>query len=256
MDSERDPAQALTDLASEERAELIVVGDEDFGFVLRVLLGSTAEKVPRQHRATCWWCADRRADAAQTPCRSRGAPGSIRSMARSMLTAQVGRLPSRLVGRVMTRFRAWRYEPRIDSALAGGTDPWRSGELFLRAVHLAARDERRRLADAIEQLVTRAKDGRQGRPYRRLRRRQPASPYPTLRRREILAHRNGLMALAARIGAPAPVPVSVVARLMLLLCAGSSPIFVGGRPVEEMTTTVHECLQALEQGFSEESLAP
>jgi hypothetical protein len=156
----------------------------------------------------------------------------------------------------MTRLRAWRYEPRIDAALARGTDPFRSGELFVRAVHLGALDERRRLADAMEQLVTRAELGRQGRPYRALRRRQPVSPYPTLRRRGILAHRNGLMALAARIGEPPPVPVSVVARLMLLLCAGSSPIFVGGRPVEELTTTVHECLEALEQGFSEESLAP
>jgi hypothetical protein len=135
-------------------------------------------------------------------------------------------------------------------------DPWRSGELFVRAIQLNALEERRKLAEGLEELVTRAELGRQGRPYRRLRRGHPASPYPTLRRRELLEQRDTLLALAARIRRPAPVPVSVVARLMLLLCEGSSPIFVGGRPVEELVATVDACVDALEQGFSEGSLAP
>jgi hypothetical protein len=177
-------------------------------------------------------------------------------MARSITAARVGRLPSRPLGRARARLRAWRHEPQIDAALAGGMDPWRSGELFVRAVQLNALEERRKLAAGLEELVTRAAFGRQGRPYRRLRRRQPASPYPTLRRRELLEQRDTLLVLAARIRRPAPVPVRVVARLMLLLCERSSPIFVGGRPVEELATTANACLDAFEEGFSEESLAP
>jgi hypothetical protein len=176
-------------------------------------------------------------------------------MARSILTtAQVGSLPSRPLGRARTRLRAWRHEPQVDAALAEGMDPWRSGELFVRAVQLNALEERRKLAVGLEELVTRAELARQGCPYRRLRRRQPASPYPTLRRRELLEQRDTLLALAARIRRPAPVPVGVVARLMLLLCEGSSPIFVGGRPAEELATTANACFDDLEQGFSEGAL--
>jgi len=177
-------------------------------------------------------------------------------MARSTLTpARIGRLRAGRCARIVTRLRAWRYAPQVDAALADGMDTWRSGELFVRAVHLTALKERRRLAEALEELVTRAEFGRQGRPYRRLRRRQPAAPYPTLRRREILEQRRALLALAARVGGPAPVPVSVVARLMLLLCEGSSPIFVGGRSAEQLATTVNDCVEALDLGFSKESRA-
>jgi hypothetical protein len=177
-------------------------------------------------------------------------------MARSILTtARVGRLPRQMVGHAVTRLRVGRHEPQIDAALADGDDPWRSAELFVRAVHLSALEERRKLAHALEDLVTRAEAGRQGRPYRRLRRRGPASPYPSLRRREVLDQRETLLALAARVGGPAPVPVSVVARLMLLLCEGSSPIFVGGRSGEEVGVTAYECLNTLE-AFSEEPRGP
>jgi nucleotide-binding universal stress UspA family protein len=45
---ERTVISSAREPESEDRAELIVVGDEDFGFVLRVLLGSIAEKALRQ----------------------------------------------------------------------------------------------------------------------------------------------------------------------------------------------------------------
>jgi hypothetical protein len=161
-----------------------------------------------------------------------------------------------MTDRALTRLRAWRDQPQIDAALAAGTDPWRSAELLARAVELTALEDRRKLAAALDELVTRAHAGRQGRPYRRLRRRRPAAPFPTLRRREVLEQRDGLLALASRIGAPAPVPVSVVARLMLLLCDGSSPVFVAGGPADGLATTVSDCLDALDRGSSEGSLAP
>jgi nucleotide-binding universal stress UspA family protein len=42
-----DPAEALIDVATEHRADMIVVGHTGSGYVTRALLGSTAEKVLR-----------------------------------------------------------------------------------------------------------------------------------------------------------------------------------------------------------------
>jgi hypothetical protein len=57
----------------------------------------------------------------------------------------------------------------------------------------------------MENAVTAAETGR------------PVSAYLRLRRREVLQERDLLLALAGVVHAPAPVPVAVLARLMLLL---------------------------------------
>ncbi len=190
------------------------------------------------------------------PIEPAAVPGHHDVMDRSMPTrARVGRLPKGAPARTLTRLGMWRRQPELDAALARGSDPWTSAELFLRAIELGSVEERRRIAVALQELVARAESGRPGRPYRRLRRRAPATPYPSLRRREVLELRPSLLALARHIGGPAPVPVAVLARLMLLLCEGSSPVFTSGRPPHELITTVEECLEAVQRGFSEESLA-
>jgi hypothetical protein len=157
----------------------------------------------------------------------------------------VGRLPNRRARRALIRFRVWLHQPRLDAALADGADPWSSDELYVRAVQLTSREERRALASALQELVTRAQSGRPGRPYRRLRKRQPTSPYPGLRRRAILDRHEELLDLAERIGGPAPTPVSVVAQLMLLCCARTSPVFAAGRPVDELDEILTDALEAL-----------
>ena len=157
----------------------------------------------------------------------------------------VGRLPNRRARRALVRFRAWLHQPELDAALADGADPWSSDELYVRALQLTSRVERRDLMWALQELVVRAQAGRPGRPYRRLRKRQPVAPYPSLRRRAVLAHREELLELAERISGPAPTPVSVVARLMLLCCERTSPVFTSGRPVEELDEILTETLGAL-----------
>jgi hypothetical protein len=164
---------------------------------------------------------------------------------RTVTAAGVARLPRRLLGRAAVRARAWRRQERIDDALAAGTDPWSSPDTLVRAVQLCALTERRRLAAGLEDLVARAQAGRPAAPYRRLRGRKPAAPYPALRRREVLAQREALLALAVRVRAFAPVPAAVVARLMLLQCDGSSPVFAAGLPAEGLAVVVDECLSAL-----------
>jgi hypothetical protein len=166
---------------------------------------------------------------------------------RDRMTGGVGRLPSRGSRSAVARLRAWRDQPRLDAALARGTEPWASDELYARAVRLTSREERRSLARALDELVARAHAGRQGRPYRRLRGRRPSTPLPTLRRAAVLSHGDALTELAARVGGPVPVPAAVVARLMLLCCEGSSPVFAGGRPVDELDTILNECLEALDR---------
>ena len=186
-------------------------------------------------------------DAAQAPCRGMVVRSSIGTMSiSSRVPACAGELPVRRARRALIRLRAWLHQPRLDAALAAGADPWSNDELYVRAVGLIAPTERRDLARALEELVARAHAGRQGRPYRRLRKRQPSTSYPTLRRAAVLSHHAALMELSARLREPGAVPVSVIARLMLLCCARSSPIFTAGRPVEEIDEIMTECLDALD----------
>ena len=142
-------------------------------------------------------------------------------------------LPRGAVGRALTRARARLCAAHIDAALAEGADPWSRPELLERASRLVALGERRKVAGELEQLVTTAEIGWY----------LPSSV--RLRRRAVLGERRRLVALAARLHAPAPVPAAVVARLRLLLTDGSSPVFAGGRPVEGLTEELDGCWRAI-----------
>jgi hypothetical protein len=139
------------------------------------------------------------------------------------------------VGRTLTRMRAWLHQLDLDEALGAAADPWSDPQLLLRASRLTSLENRRRLAEALEGIVTAAETGRH------------VSSYLRLRRRSVFEERDLLLTLAAYLRAPGPVPVTVLARLMLLLTHGSSPLFVGGRPAAGVATTVHQCVADLER---------
>jgi hypothetical protein len=149
------------------------------------------------------------------------------------MTAGIGRFPRGGLGRRAARLRAWTRRSRLDAMLAEGCDPWGSAQLTWRAAQLSSLGRRRKLASGLEDVVADAERG------------GTASAGLRIRRREVLQQREPLMGLAARLRAPAPVPVAVVARLAELLCSGSSPIYVGGRPPELLAATATQCLDAL-----------
>ena len=137
-----------------------------------------------------------------------------------------------LAGAVL-RVRVRFARPRLDAALARGSDPWGSALLFARAAQVASTSHRQMVAAALEALVELAE------------RRRPASPYLKLRTTAVLRQREHLVAFAQRLRDPAPVDVAVVARLSLLAWDELSPTFVGGRPVETLGETLELCASAL-----------
>jgi hypothetical protein len=123
---------------------------------------------------------------------------------------------------------------QLDRALAQGVDPWSAAELMLRASWLGSLAERRRLAAGLRELVSLAEHQRR------------SSPYVSVRHNVVLEQRELLVALAERLGEPAPVAVAVVARIALLLSDPLSPVYQGGsHPRGVAEVTVH-CLQSLE----------
>jgi hypothetical protein len=135
----------------------------------------------------------------------------------------------RLLTRTLVRLRSG----RLDAALADGADPWGSPELLLRASELVSLQERRRIATALDSSAAIAGMGR------------AASAQVRLRYRVLRSYRDDLVSIAVRLRDPRPVEVGVVARMAVLLWDGSSPLFVGGRPVEELAETVEHCLDSL-----------
>ena len=150
--------------------------------------------------------------------------------------AGVAPLPGTVVGRKLARLRAWLHRSRLDAALASGVDPWSEPELVIRAAQLSALQTRRGLAEALEKLVTTAESPRP----------EPATRCIRLRRRAVLEQRECLLTLADHIQAPAPVAVTVLARVRLLLGDSSSPIYRGGAPAEDLATVVNDCLAGLD----------
>jgi hypothetical protein len=135
----------------------------------------------------------------------------------------------RRLSSVRTRLR----RRQLDAALALGQDPWSTAELVLRAAQLTSLPARRRLADALEELVAVAQ-----------RRRAPA-PYLRVRSGVVLERREALLVLAQCLREPAPVEVAVVARLALLAWDESSPVYVGGRHPAGVGETASRCLHRL-----------
>jgi hypothetical protein len=128
----------------------------------------------------------------------------------------------------------------LDTALAGGADPWSSRALMTRAARLCSLRWRRRIGAGLLGLVEEAE--------------RPSMVFSTrmaVRRREIIRHRDELIALGCRLGEPAPVRVAALAELSLLLSDGASPVYVGGRPPSNLAHTMSKVVWALEPAPSE-----
>jgi hypothetical protein len=147
----------------------------------------------------------------------------------------VARLPQNWMGwrRAGIRARMWRF--RLDTALAHGANPWSTPELLIRASRLSSLSERRTLAAGLLELVSIAEHQRRS-----------SSPYVAVRRDVVLEERESLLALAERLGQPAPVDVSVIAQIAVLLSDPSSPVFQGGKRPQGLAAVTARCLQSLD----------
>jgi hypothetical protein len=61
----------------------------------------------------------------------------------------------------------------------------------------------------------------------------------------VLAQRESLLALAERLGQPAPLEVAVVAQLAVLVSDPGSPAYVGGREPAGLAELTARCAHAL-----------
>lgn len=142
-------------------------------------------------------------------------------------------LPSSFVARWLVRMRAWRRRAELDLALARGSDPWSSPELFVRASRLASLSERRKIGAGLYALVAVARGQRR------------SSRFLRVRHRAVLEQRDALVALAQRLLGRAPVEVTVVAQLGRLLADSSSPVYVGGSDPAGLAEVTGRCLARL-----------
>jgi hypothetical protein len=142
----------------------------------------------------------------------------------------VAHLPRTIVAWQLVRARVRLRRGRLDAALAAGEDPWGSADLLVRAGQLLATGRRRMIANALDALITLAELGE-----------HPSTYHLQVRCREVLAQREVVRSLAERLRDPAPVDVTVVARLAWLVWNGDSPAFVGGVPADGLTRTTSAC---------------
>ena len=105
--------------------------------------------------------------------------------------------------------------------------------MLVRAEQLGSLAERRRTAAGLRALVRLAE-------YQR-----PASPHLVVRHAVVLAEREALLALAARLDHPQPVDIGVVAQLHLLLSDPLSPAYAGGGDPDRLAEVTTGCLDAL-----------
>ena len=148
------------------------------------------------------------------------------------MTAGLSPLP-RGLRRRLARLRAAVRHRRLDIALATGADPWSDGALLARAARLASWPERRRVAAGVVQLVAQATH------------RSPTLSLRNVRRDVVLAQRESLLALAERLCQPAPVELTVVAQLAVLVSDPGSPAYVGGREPAGLAELTARCAYAL-----------
>jgi len=112
------------------------------------------------------------------------------------------------------RARVWLRRGALDRKLASGAEGTASRELALRAAQLAGPHARRRLAAGLERVLDDAE-----RPTRGL---TAAVP---LQRREILAARAEILALAREVVEAEPVGVHGLALVAGMLSDGDSPLY-------------------------------
>jgi hypothetical protein len=146
----------------------------------------------------------------------------------------VSRVPRSWAGRRRAGIHMRLRRFQLDRALAQGVNPWSDAELMLRASRLGSLAERRKLAAGLMELVSIAEHQRR------------SSPYVSVRQEVVLEQREPLLALADRLGQPAPVAIPVVARLALLLSDPLSPVYQGGSHPRGLAEVTVSCLQSLE----------
>jgi hypothetical protein len=130
---------------------------------------------------------------------------------------------------LLTAVRARWFHGGLDADLASGRDPWSSAALTTRAGILVSHEQRRQIAVSLLGLVRLAELG------------HGEAGFLRIRLAAVLEEREALLALGARLHAAPPVPVTVVARLAVLVGDDSSPIYDGGRPVEELAVALRAC---------------
>lgn len=133
----------------------------------------------------------------------------------------------------LQRGRVWLHRRDLDRELARGGDPHTNPALARRAEQLTSTRCRRSLAAGIERTLAAAEH-----PSRAL-----TSAVP-LQRREILAARAGLLALAAELGGTDEVQPRGVALVQRLLTDGDSPLY-RLRRVGELERAVRHAKAAL-----------
>jgi hypothetical protein len=146
---------------------------------------------------------------------------------------RVSAMPRSWAGRRRAGMYVRRRRFQLDRALAQGADPWSAAELMIRASRLSSLSERRKLAAGLMELVSLAKHQR--RP----------SPYVSVRHKLVLEQREQLVALAERLGQPAPIDVPVVAQIALLLSDPLSPAYQGGTHPQRLAELTVGCLERL-----------
>lgn len=112
------------------------------------------------------------------------------------------------------RLRVWWRRSALTKQLAAGADPDASPELTLVARTLIGAPRRRRLASALDRVVLAASQGP-----------RPWGPRVPVNRRAIIAARDELVALAARLRDGGPVPVHGVALAAVLVTDAASPLY-------------------------------
>jgi len=147
----------------------------------------------------------------------------------------ISTLPRGVVGRRMTRLRACLRHAQLDVALAQGADPWSAGPLMARAAQLCSLSHRQQVNAGLVSIVELAEH------------RRPGSPYLVVRDREVLEHRESLLALAERLVQPEPVDVAVAAQLTLLVSDPASPVYAGGSDPRTLGDVTTHCLDRVEE---------
>ncbi len=115
---------------------------------------------------------------------------------------------------LIRRVRARAFTTGLDRALAEGADPLSDPTLALRAEHLSSTRTRRQLAAGLRDVVARAE-----RPPR-------ISAAAPIARQSVLANRDLIAQVAARLDSGEPLNAGGIAAVNLLLTDGTSPLWV------------------------------
>ena len=135
------------------------------------------------------------------------------------------------------RLRTWWQRNRLDGQLANGDDPRTSAELTLRAEQLGTAAERVRLAEEIEGVLRRARE-------------QTPQIHRLVRRRDVQACADELVALARRLRDDQPIDVRGVAMTAQLLSDPRSPLYYGraGVSLREAARSARRVLDEVGKG--------